>query len=71
MYVCLCTGVTDHEIRELSQKGARSIEEIGQCSGAGTKCGSCRGAIGTILEGGDVVKPCQLAAGRRGRGRAA
>ncbi len=53
MYVCLCTGVTDGEIRKLAAEGVSSIDEVGRCTGAGTKCGSCRRSIGALLAGGD------------------
>lgn len=41
MFVCLCLGVSDHEIRQLVREGARSAAEVMQCSGAGTRCGRC------------------------------
>jgi len=55
MYVCICTGVTDHDIRELKGQGVCSVEEIGRCSGAGTKCGACRSTIDAILEHGEAA----------------
>jgi bacterioferritin-associated ferredoxin len=50
MYVCLCTGVTDREIRETITEGASSVEEVSYCTGAGTRCGSCVGAIAKLVE---------------------
>jgi bacterioferritin-associated ferredoxin len=50
MYVCLCKGVTDRTIRAEVARGACSTEEIAACTGAGTKCGSCRAEIGRIVE---------------------
>ncbi len=41
MYVCLCKGVTDHQIRDLVADGARSWAEIRQQTGCGTQCGKC------------------------------
>jgi bacterioferritin-associated ferredoxin len=54
MYVCLCNGVTDHEIRETIAQGAASIEEIAYCTGAGTRCGSCVSTIAALVEDGDT-----------------
>jgi len=50
MYVCLCLGVTDQEIRETIAEGASSLEEIMYCTGAGTRCGSCRNHIAGMVE---------------------
>jgi bacterioferritin-associated ferredoxin len=50
MYVCLCLGVTDHDIRETIAQGASSLEEVMDCTGAGTRCGSCRAQIAEMLE---------------------
>ena len=41
MYVCLCKGVTDHQIRKLVADGARSWHEIRQQTGCATQCGKC------------------------------
>ena len=50
MYVCLCRGVTDRTIRSEIARGACSVEEIAACTGAGTKCGSCREEVARIVE---------------------
>ncbi len=50
MYVCLCMGVTDKEIRETIAEGASSLEEVMDCTGAGTRCGSCRQQIADMVE---------------------
>lgn len=50
MYVCLCKGVTDGQIKDLASKGVRCVNEVGRCSGAGTRCGSCRTTIAKLLE---------------------
>ncbi len=49
MYICLCMGVSDCEIREAIAGGARSVPEVMQCTGAGTRCGSCRPTIATLV----------------------
>jgi len=50
MFVCLCKGVTDRTIRAEVARGACSAEEIAACTGAGTKCGSCRDEVAAIVE---------------------
>jgi bacterioferritin-associated ferredoxin len=40
MYVCLCKGVTDSQIRSAAESGA-SIREIRDRLGVMTECGKC------------------------------
>jgi bacterioferritin-associated ferredoxin len=49
MYVCSCRAVTDRRIAEEIRRGARTVDEIGACTGAGTGCGSCRAEIREML----------------------
>lgn len=53
MYVCLCAGVTDRDIRESIAQGAASLEEVAYCTGAGTCCGSCISSIAALVEDGE------------------
>ncbi|GAB2792632.1 hypothetical protein GCM10027040_18500 [Halomonas shantousis] len=41
MYVCICKGVTDREIRETVAEGARSWREVREATGCATQCGKC------------------------------
>ncbi|KGM56454.1 bacterioferritin [Lysobacter arseniciresistens ZS79] len=41
MYVCICNGVTDHDIRQAAQAGCKSMAELTMRTGAGASCGSC------------------------------
>ncbi|MFZ5657271.1 MAG: (2Fe-2S)-binding protein [Pseudomonadota bacterium] len=41
MYVCICNGVTDRQIRQAAEAGCRSISELTMRTGAGANCGSC------------------------------
>lgn len=41
MYVCLCKGVTDKQIRKAVDEGARSIRDLRQQFGVGSQCGKC------------------------------
>ncbi|WP_437679397.1 (2Fe-2S)-binding protein [Sorangium sp. So ce131] len=49
MYVCLCMGVCDREIREAINEGACSVAEVMECTGAGTRCGSCEPTIAKLV----------------------
>ena len=41
MYVCLCNGVTDHDIRHAAMAGCKSMAELTMRTGCGATCGSC------------------------------
>ncbi|KAF1687193.1 bacterioferritin [Pseudoxanthomonas broegbernensis] len=41
MYVCICNGVTDHQIREAVDNGCGSVAELTMRTGCGATCGSC------------------------------
>ena len=43
--ICNCTGVTRGEITDVIEQGVTSIEEIAQCTGASSVCGSCRSLV--------------------------
>lgn len=49
MYVCLCFGVCERKIRACAARGARTVEEVGEATDAGTGCGGCHEHIDTIL----------------------
>ena len=50
MLLCQCNTVFEHEVIACVRRGARTVDEVGDGCEAGTGCGSCRGAIKTILE---------------------
>ena len=41
VYVCLCNGVTDRQIREAVDNGCGSVGELTMRTGCGANCGSC------------------------------
>lgn len=41
MYVCLCQGVTDNQIRDAIYEGCCSYREVREATGVGTQCGKC------------------------------
>jgi bacterioferritin-associated ferredoxin len=50
MYVCLCNGITDRDIRQTIADGASSVEEVMYITGAATRCGSCMSTIAAMVE---------------------
>jgi bacterioferritin-associated ferredoxin len=41
MYVCLCKGITDTQIRAAVQDGATSMREVSNALGVASQCGKC------------------------------
>lgn len=60
MYACICTAVTVDEVSAAIDAGARTIEEVGQATAAGTACQSCHDHLDDLLEG--RCGACPLAA---------
>jgi bacterioferritin-associated ferredoxin len=50
MYVCLCYGVTDREIREAADNGVSSMRQLGKELGVGRQCGRCACTAREILK---------------------
>jgi bacterioferritin-associated ferredoxin len=49
MYVCICHGVTEKQIRRAAEEGCRDLHELTMRSGAGSSCGSCLPQAAEIL----------------------
>lgn len=49
MYVCLCTGVTDRDIREAAENGVTTVRQLGRELGVGRQCGRCAATAREIL----------------------
>ena len=41
MYVCLCKGITDTQIRAAIEDGANSFKEVRNTLGIASQCGKC------------------------------
>ena len=41
MYVCLCKGITDSQIRAAIEDGANSFKEVRNTLGVASQCGKC------------------------------
>jgi len=50
MYICICLGITEKEVKEVIKNGASSYEEIKNSLGVGGGCGCCNDFIRRILE---------------------
>jgi bacterioferritin-associated ferredoxin len=54
MYVCGCRAVTDREVHDAVQAGARSAAEVADRCGAGSRCGNC---VDLVLAVVDACRP--------------
>lgn len=50
MYVCICNSVTDRDIAEAVDQGARTLAHLADSLDVGTCCGRCRGKADACLD---------------------
>lgn len=60
MYVCICNGVTDHQIREAALNGCLTVAELTMRTGCGATCGSCLDMAGDLLAKAAATHPVPL-----------
>lgn len=51
MVLCVCRGVSEHEVGETIAKGAGSVDAVVRRCGAGGDCGACLDEIRDLLCG--------------------
>lgn len=49
MYVCMCRGVTDGEIKKAVHNGISSLEALSEALGVSGECGQCAGVAGECI----------------------
>lgn len=59
MYVCICSAVTDRQIREAAQAGARTLKDLGRDLGVGRSCGLCASCARSCLESASEFQRCR------------
>ncbi len=50
MYVCLCKGITDSQIRDAVDSGAESVRAVRDSLGASSQCGGCASQVREIVK---------------------
>jgi bacterioferritin-associated ferredoxin len=50
MYVCICNGVTERDIRQAAEAGCRSLPELTMRTGCGSTCGTCLETASALLD---------------------
>ena len=62
MYICICHGITDHQIRDCVKAGcARTLGDLQGQLGVATQCGCCEGAAMQVLHETLVTDPREAA----------
>lgn len=64
MYVCVCQAVTDRQIREAAQGGARTLKDLRRDLGVTRDCGRCASCARECLE---EAHQCQSKVGKANR----
>ena len=60
MYVCICNGITDREVRDVAAAGCRSVSELTMRTGAGAGCGSCLELAAQLLDEAHAARALPL-----------
>lgn len=50
MYVCLCNGLTDQQVRDAAQAGASRPAEVYPACGCDARCGACARTMRTLID---------------------
>ena len=53
--VCPCVGVAKADIEQAVANGARTLEDVENATGVGTRCGRCTGAVEAVLQ--EALRP--------------
>ena len=64
MYICVCQAVTDRQIREAAQGGARTLKDLRRDLGVTRDCGRCASCARDCL---NEAHGCQSKAGKSQR----
>jgi bacterioferritin-associated ferredoxin len=58
VFVCLCMGVTSHDVNECVANGATTSKQIAEACGAGGDCGRCRRTLRAMIAAHHEVNGC-------------
>jgi bacterioferritin-associated ferredoxin len=63
MYVCLCNGLTDRDVRAQTAGGGRSVAMVYQACGCQPQCGKCVPLVRQMLREGAEIPTVGIADG--------
>jgi len=61
VFACICHAVSDAQVVDAVDAGARSLGELGDSTRAGTSCGTCHDTLEELIE--TRCGACPVAAG--------
>ncbi len=63
MYICLCNAITERQIVQAAESGARSPEDLARELGVGLGCGRCTSCAKALLHEtiAKITAACELA----------
>lgn len=64
MYVCICKGITDRQIKEAVYDGSTSVKALRRQLGVSSQCGRCAELTQEIID--DTMSGGMVAAGNNG-----
>jgi bacterioferritin-associated ferredoxin len=56
MYVCVCQAVTERQIREAAEGGARTLDDLRRVLGVSRECGRCASCARECLQQANCVR---------------
>lgn len=61
MYICICNNVTEHQIRQAIEEGARSVRDLNRSLCVGSECGKCTCSARQIIKQEQAANALELA----------
>lgn len=61
MYVCICNGITENQVLEAIDQGARSVRDLNRELGVGSECGKCTCVARKIVRQQQAVESLDIA----------
>lgn len=60
VYVCICNGVTEKDVRQAAVAGCRSLSELTMRTGCGATCGTCLDTASQVLREAQPQMPARM-----------
>jgi bacterioferritin-associated ferredoxin len=57
VYICLCNGFTDRQVRRSTETGSVSVSEVYKALGCQPKCGKCVPIVRDMLKSVGILPP--------------
>jgi bacterioferritin-associated ferredoxin len=57
VYICLCNGFTDRQVRRSTEDGSVSVSQVYKALGCQPKCGKCVPIVRDMLKSVGILPP--------------